>query len=61
MRHQSEAECVNSTSIYSQSPECQQEALEKPESVSQARGMCSNMTGPPGVYVGDPLWMDVSA
>lgn len=32
MRHQSEAECVIYPNPLSQSPECQQEALEKPES-----------------------------
>lgn len=46
----------------SQSPECQQEALEKPESgESSSWYVFKHDWVPPGVYVGDSLWMDVSA
>lgn len=62
MRHQSEAECVIYPNPLSQSPECQQEALEKPESgESSSWYVFKHDWVPPGVYVGDSLWMDVSA
>lgn len=54
---------VSSTPIlYLRAPNASRRLWKSLSQVSQARGMCSNMTGrPPGVYVGDPLWMEVSA
>lgn len=54
---------VSSTPIlYPRAPNASRRLWKSLSQVSQARGMCSNMTRcPPGVYVGDPLWMEVSA